>query len=587
MPLDAVCLQAVKNELAERIIGMKIDKVQQPEKDKIIFSLRSLKDRGKLLICAGTGNARVQLTESVYENPSSPPMFCMLLRKYLTGGKITAISQPEAERILKFDIETVDQMGILSNMHLYVELIGSAANIILTDSSGIIVDCMRRISGEMETVRRVLPGLYYHLPEKQKKHFLSEISDEKLKVIIESCDIYKQADKWILETFCGISPLICREIADRAYGASDILMDDVFIRDRGSGLLAELRELKERINNNIFEPCILKEPTGKPKDFSFMSIYQYGNSMELEHYSSFSGMLDAYYSGRDKIESMKRKSQALVKSVKNIRDRTARRLVAQKEELACTTSRDTLRQYGDIIMANIFSMKKHMTALKAVDFYSDDGREISIPLDPLKTPQENAAKYYKEYTKAKNAEKHLLKLTTEGESELLYLNSVLESLAIAETERDIQEIKQELSDAGYIKTPKQSKKEKRIEQKPMHFVSTSGMDIWVGKNNVQNEKLTHKTAGKNDIWLHAQKIHGSHAVISTMGGDADPKTIEEAAIIAAYYSQGRESTKIPVDYTRIKYVKKSDGRPGMVFYTEYKTVIVSPDSKLVDKLKTE
>lgn len=589
MPLDSVCLTALKTELETTLTGMKIDKVQQPERDAIVLALRGNGMNERLLICAGTGNARAHLTKQRFENPQSPPMFCMLLRKHLTGARIKGLFQPEMERILKIDLETTSELGELADKSLYVELLGSAANIVLVDGEGIITDCMRRISGELESSRRVLPGLYYRLPDRQDKLMLTAIGENEIKGTVEKANREKTADKWLLETFGGISPLVCRELAERAYDRYDIRMEDALSRDGGARLISELENVRAGIiNGGPFEPCMLVEQGGRPKDFSFMPLRQYGELYEVKICSGFSAMLDEFYAQRDKAESMRRKSQTLLKSLKSQRDRTARRLGVQKEELLKTADRETLRRSGDIIMANMYAMEKRMTVLRAVDFYSEDGREVDIKLDPRKTPQENAARYYKEYTKAKNAEAHLTELIASGEGELSYLNSVMDALERAETERDVLEIREELQSTGYLRRQKQNKKEKHIEGRPMHFVSSSGLDIWVGRNNMQNERLTHKLASKQDIWLHAQKLHGSHAVIAANGGEADEKTIEEAAIIAAFYSQGRDSSKVPVDYTRIKYVKRQPGgKPGMVIYTDYKTVTVTPDKSLAERLRAD
>lgn len=589
MPLDSVCLTALKAELEKTLVGMKIDKVQQPERDAIVLALRGNGASERLLICAGTGNARLHLTKLRFENPQSPPMFCMLLRKHLTGARIKGLFQPEMERILRIDVESMSELGEQADKSIYVELLGSAANIVLVDGEGIITDCMRRISGELEGARRVLPGLYYHLPDRQEKLMLTETDLREITRVVNEADGEKQADKWLLGTFGGISPLVCRELSERAYGRTDIRMEEALMQDGGQALIRELSELRAKIiNGGEFMPCMLTEENGRPKDFSFIPIRQYGTLYDVKMCSGFSDLLDEFYAQRDKAESMRRKSQSILKSLKNQRDRTARRLAVQKEELLKTADRETLRRSGDIIMANMYAMEKRMTVLRAVDFYSEDGRETEIKLDPRKTPQENAARYYKEYTKAKNAEAHLTGLIASGEKELSYLNSVMDALERAETERDVLEIREELQNTGFLRRPKQNKREKHIEGKPMHFVSGSGLDIWVGRNNMQNERLTHKLAAKQDIWLHVQKLHGSHAVISLNGGEADDKTIEEAAVIAAYYSQGRDSSKVAVDYTRIKYVKRQPGgNPGMVIYTDYKTINVTPNRSVAERLRAD
>ena len=377
-----------------------------------------------------------------------------------------------------------------------------------------------------------------------------------------------------MDTFTGLSPLIAREIAFRARGTE--------------GLYSALLKLRSSVNENNFTPYLLMRE-GKPVDFSFLPILQYGPETESIRQESFSAMLDGFYERREAAERVKQRGQDLVKTVTNARDRTARKLANQEKELAATLDREKLREQGDIITSNLHAMEKGMTVLKAMNFYDPECREIEIKLDPLLTPQQNAAKYYKDYNKAKTAEKMLTLQIEKGEKELEYLNSVLENLELAEGERDLGEIRQELTDTGYLRRAKTAaKREKRVAGKPMEFRSSTGLRITVGKNNSQNDQLTTKMAYKSDIWLHTQKIHGSHVILWLEGGEADAQSLTEAAILAATFSQARESTRVPVDYTPVKYVKKPAGaRPGMVIYTTYQTAVVDPDPELAKRLRVK
>lgn len=586
MPLDAVCLSAVKNELSEKIINMRIDKIQQPESDTLLLALRGINGSEKLLICAGGGNARIHLTDGSYANPQSPPMFCMLMRKHISGAKISAVTQPPMERILDIELDSYDAMGIACKKHLILELMGNYSNIILTGEDLIIIDCLRKIGGGLNDVRRILPGLIYRLPENQKKLDITECDFNEILRLFKDANIEKTVDKFLLETFLGFSPLVCREIAFRAYGETDKRIFEAMAEDGGERLLEVLKLVSEKIKNADFQPSLLTDSDNKPKDFSYMPIGQYMGKLKESDLPSFSALLEEFYSKRDRAEKMRQRSQALMKNMKNVRDRTRRKLELQKKELQTTQNREQLRCKADIIMANLHSMKKGMKTLTAYDFYSENGEMCTISLDEAKSPQQNAAKYYKDYAKAKNAEKYLSRHISDGEKELEYLNSVIDEIERAETENDLREIRQELGDTKYLRRQKSGKKEKRIEQKPMHFRSTGGYDIYVGKNNTQNDTLTLKTAFKRDIWLHTQKIHGSHVIISSGGEMPDDKTMEEAAMLAAFYSQGRNGDKIAVDYTLVKNVKKpSGGKPGMVIYTDYKTMFVTPDENLAEKLK--
>lgn len=586
MPLDAIFLTALKNELAGQITGLKIDKIQQPEQDQVILTLRGFGASPRLLISAGTGDARVHQTDTVFENPQNPPMFCMLLRKHLTGAKIKSVTQPPMERALDMTLDCFDQMGEPCEKHLIIELMGRYSNIILTAQDGIIIDCLRRVDTLMSELRQVLPGLYYRLPPAQDKRDPATTSANELSTLLKNVDGDRAVDKWLLDTFNGLSPLICREIIHRAYGSSEIRMSEMRQKDDSIALRQAFMKLADDISANKFVPCMLLDADDKPRDFSYIPILQYGNALRLERTESFSALLDAYFSRRSMAERMRQRTQALTKSIRNAHDRVQRKLENQREELKKTLDRERLRELGDMITANMHLIKKGMDVFRTVDYYAEDGSETDIRLDPLKTPQQNAAKYYKDYTKARTAEAILKEQIAIGEGELDYLKSVLEEIARAENERDLIEIRQELTLTGYIKTQKTGKKEKPASFQPVRYQSNTGLTILVGRNNVQNETLTHKTAFKTDIWLHAQKIPGSHVIISANGSEPDDATLSEAAKLAAYFSQARESKKVPVDYTLVKYVKKiPGGRPGMVTYTEYKTIIAEPDETLAKRLK--
>ncbi len=576
MPLDSMFLGALKDELLKELTDAKIEKIQQPGKGTFVFSVRG-KNAFKLLLSAEAGSARVNVTEGGYDNPQEPPMFCMLLRKHLIGARIVSVSQPDFERALIFDLEAPGIFREGEERKLIMELSGHYSNMILTDGDGIITDCLYRV-GSAETKRAVLPGLKYVLPPLQKK--ISPLSEEGTLQIAPETD--GSAARFILNTFGGISPLISREIVWRAYGDTDITIMEARAADGLRALSDEWEKYKTLIASKAFKPYLIKSPDGRPFDFSYMPILQYGSRYELTEEKSFSELLDLFYSERDAENRKKQLTSSLTRSVRKKRDRVAKRIAAQKEELLLTAKRDTLRENGDIITSNLHLMKKGMSVLRAYDFYSEDGGEREIALDPLKTPQQNAAKYYKDYTRAKNAEKHLTEQIKNGEEELDYLESVLDELSRTDNDRELDEIKLELS--GYIQRAEKGKKEKRVKDTGfMCFVSSTGVGFAAGKNNIQNEKLTLRSSGKNDIWLHAQKVHGSHVIIP---GGADETSLAEAAKVAAYYSEARESSNVPVDYTLVRYVKKPQGaRPGMVIYTNYKTLFVTPDKALAEKLR--
>ena len=583
MPLDAICLSAIRDELAGQVVGAKIDRVQQPERDIIVLALRGAGKQYRLLISSGSGDARMHLTEHQFENPASPPMFCMLLRKHLIGARIVSLTQPPSERVLDMLVSAPDAMGDLSEKHLILELIGRFSNIILTGSDGVIIDCLRRIGGEMTDRRIVLPGLAYRLPPPQtgKLDPLDITADEWQKEFNRSAE--KTTDKWLLSTFSALSPLVCRELSWRAYGNTDTRKAE--IADDGAALRREYFDLMNIVKSAKFEPWSITDAEGAPLDFSFTRIMQYENALRLVRVTDFSVLLDRHFTQLAQIERTRQRASATVKTVKTVRDRLVRKLAVQREELLKTEERDVLRECGDIITTNLHQMKKGESELVARDYYSDDGGMRSIRLDPQKTPQQNAARYYKEYSKAKNAGIFLAEQIEIGENELEYLESVLEELSRAEGERDVLSIRDELTQTGYIKAQKQGKV-KQKESGPMQFASSTGRTILAGRNNVQNDQLTLKTASKSDIWLHARKAHGAHVILACGGEIPDETSLFEAAMIAAFHSSSRGGGKVPVDYTFARHVKKpAGGRPGKVVYTDYRTIVVTADEELTARLR--
>ena len=588
MPLDALCLSGLVHELRDTLVGTKIDKIYQPGRDEVILGMRTQAGSVKLLLSASPNHPRPQLTRLSRENPDKPPMFCMLLRKHLNGGRITAIEQPRLERIINFSFDTIDELGDRVPRTLVLEAMGRHANLILLDPENRIIDCLRRIEGDVTTGKRaIMPGMFYRLPEQQTKQDPTALDLTALRTLMDQAPEDAQADKWLLDTFNGLSPLICRELAFQAGGATDIRLSQLGSDGRDL-VLAALHDLISSVNENNFKPIAITID-GKPRDFSFLPILQYGAGAELKEYPSFSSLLDDFYEQREHLERVKQKGQDLIRAVTNARDRTARKIANQEKELTSTYDRERLREQGDIITSNLHAMSKGMTSLTAVNFYDPEAKQLQIKLDPLLSPQQNAAKYYKEYNKAKKAEEMLTIQLEKGRRDLDYLNSVLENITFAEGERDLGEIRQELTDTGYLRRQGKGKSPaKRLTAKPMEFRSSTGMRITVGKNNLQNDRLTCKQAYKTDLWFHTQKIHGSHVILWTEGGQPDLQSMNEAAALAAWFSQARDGVKVPVDYTTIKYVKKLPGAsPGMVTYTNYETAWVSPDGGLAKKLRTK
>ena len=586
MPFDALFLSALTRELTPKLLGARIDKIQMPVRDQVVFQFHGAGGAGRLLLSAAPGSPRMHITQAPLQNPAQPPMFCMLLRKHLSGGRITALTQPPMERLVDLTLECMDELGELVEKHLIVEMMGRGANLVLTGGDGHIIDCMRRIDFEMSDKRQILPGLFYHLPPVPDKLDPLADSEESITQALLTLEGQKRLQKWLLERYRGLSPLICRELAHRLLGDVDAELGECSLETRkalGKSLYGALQGLLQAP-----QPVLLLQE-GKPWDFTFLPVKQYGTYVEQEQAASFSALLDEFYARRDHAERMRQKTQSLHKAMVNLRDRTARKLENQRREITAAADRERLRQLGDIVTANLHTMTRGQARLTAVDFYDPEMKEIDIPLSPQLSPQQNAAKFYKDYNRAKTAQRVLTEQIARGEGELEYLNSVLENITLAEGERDLQEIRQELTDTGYLRRQnKAAKREKRLTGRPMEFRSSTGLRISVGKNNAQNDQLTTKMAYKSDIWLHTQKIHGSHVILWLEGGEADARSLTEAAQLAAYFSQARDGSKVPVDYTPVKYVKKPAGaRPGMVVYTTYQTAVVDPDPELARRLRVK
>ena len=572
MPLDAIFLSALTAELNETLAGARIDKIQQPERDTVLLQLRSQSaGNRRLLLSASSNHPRIHYTEAKYENPAQPPMFCMLLRKYLAGGRVVSLRQLPLERVVELCVESADELGELSEKHLFLELMGRNSNLILTGPDGRILDCLRRVDFEMSEKRQVLPGLFYRDPPAQGKLDFRAETVETLYDALGTVDHPTALDRWLMDRYAGISPLIARELAYLTAGRTD---PDILELDRPALAAALARELRG-LTADLSPTRLLLN--GERKDFSFRPIRQYEGYMTEDSFPSFSALLDDFYTGRAVAERMRTRTQAIHRILTNQLARVRRKLANQEQELEATYDRERLRRLGDIVTANLHAIQRGQARLTAVDFYDPEMREIEIPLNVTLSPQQNAAKYYKDYNKAKHAEKYLKEQLALGRSEEDYLASVLEALSRAETERDISDIRAELTEGGYLKQTDRKKQMKVTPSKPMEFRSSDGFQILVGRNNRQNDLLTTKLAYKTDLWLHVQKAHGSHVIIACAGASVPDRTITEAAELAAWFSQARQGHNVPVDLCPVRQVKKPAGaKPGMVVYENYRTVYVNP-----------
>ena len=578
MPLDAICLQGVVGELAPQLTGSRIEKIQQPARDQIILLLRGSR---RLFLNAGANQPRIHLTEQLRDNPSQPPMFCMLLRKHLSGGIIESVRQEPLERVVTLTVLSSDEMGERSRFTLVWEGMPRRANLILCDRDGRIIDCLRRVDLEAEQDRQVLPGLFYRLPTRQDKRSPLSVTEEEFAALLERAAPDAPLDGWLLDTFTAISPLVARELTVRACGSTDAPVS------QGSALWDLFSRWQRDVNENTFTPTLIKR-NGSLADFTYGPVTQYGTYAETEIYDSFSHLLDDFYEKREQAERVKQKGRDLLRTATTARDRVRRKLAAQEKELAACLDRDHLRICGELITTNLYRMERGQSRLTAQNYSDENCAYMDIPLDVRLSPQENAARYFKQYAKAKTAEKYLTAQLQKGGEELQYLESVLQELAQAESEQDFNDIRTELTDGGYLRGRGKKQPGFQRASKPREFRSSAGLRILVGRNNRQNDRLTTKDADKRDIWLHTQKIHGSHVILCTGGAEPDEQSLMEAASLAAYFSQAQGSTKVPVDYTPVKFVKKPAGaKPGMVIYTTYQTMLADPDEELVKHLSVK
>lgn len=568
---------SVVAELNTLLLGGKIDKVYQPENDEIILSVRTLKGSYRLLLSASASNPRVHLTEISRENPMVPPMLCMLMRKHLQGSKIIKITQIDFDRIIRIDTESRNELGDLCVKSLITEIMGRHSNIILIDENGKIMDSAKHVDFTVSAVRQILPGLIYEAPPPQDKVSPDNFSILDILSQLDNSPEDTLLDKFLLSTFTGMSPLLAREIVYRFTGNTKVCKGEV---DTAS-FLTSAQGFLEDICNNKYEPTLVtNHDDKKPFAFSCVRLAQYQDGEILEAFSSVSKVIDSYYEKRSQREHINQRANALLKLVKNNIERCEKKLALHNDNLEKSKNREKYKIYGDLLTANLYRLTQGMKEIEVENYYIETLDTVKIPLKEDLSPSRNAQRYYKLYSKAKMTEKHALNQAKEAETELFYLESVLSSLEKAESIVELAEIRDELADEGYVSQINSKQKKQQKKSSPLKFISSDGFEILVGRNNKQNDELTIKMAYSTDIWLHTKVIPGSHTIIRTLGGQNVPdSTILEAAQIAAYYSKAQNSSKVPVDYTFVKNVKKPNGaKPGMVIYDHYNTVYVEPKS---------
>lgn len=568
MALDGAFLSIVKDELSP-LIGGRVDKISQPSREEILIAFRTKGGTEKLFISASAGSARVHITKKNIENPKVPPMFCMLLRKHLGNGRLVNIRQDGLERILYFDFEASTELGDMTNITAAVEIMGRCSNLVLINSEGKIIDSIKRVDAEMSRERMVLPNMVYSVPPRgERLDFRSCTKEDILKISEAMPDA--ELSKHLIRIFEGISPIVAREWADAASGGTDVSKSDLRgeLLDRLFGEIVKSRTARDL--------TAVKDKEGMLKDFSFINIRQYGDLMNTVKFPSACELLDNFYEERDSVSRMKQRSQDLYKLLTSTSERIARRLANQREELKTSADREKFKLYGDLLSANLYRLEKGMNSVTVENYFEENSPEITIKLDPRLTPSKNMQKYYGEYRKADTAEKILTEQIAKGEEELAYIDSVFDALTRTSSEDEVNELRAELSEQGYIRSAKIKGKLPK-SRPPLEFVSPDGFTVLVGRNNKQNDQLTAKLADKSDIWLHVKNITGSHVIIRAGGKEVPETTVRFAAGIAAFHSRAKNSSQVPVDYVPVKLVKKPAGaKPGMVIFTGNRTIYVTP-----------
>lgn len=583
MPFDGIVTKCIVNELNDLLAGGRVEKVFQPEADEVVLLVRSKSQNYRLVASANANYPRLHITASQKENPQTPPVFCMLMRKHLSGGKLLDISFHDYERVISINIESVNELGDLSVKRVVVEIMGKHSNIILLNSEDKIIDSVKHVDNDISSVREVMPARPYFLPPAQNKELPENIIPERIfehPLVSEA----KHIEGLLLNLIKGFSPYTCREIC-RAADVAPKTPVAALSHAQKANLISALKNYLARINNNGFEPCIIYQDKNflKPLDFYCFVPEQ---PAIYKKYELLSSALDEFYSLRDTNERLTQKMGDIVKVIKNGIDRCEKKIALFNDKLREVSDREKLQLFGELITANIYCIPAGSETARVLNYYSENEEYVEIPLNEYKSAQENAQRYFKQYTKAKSTYLNATQQLKDTFLELEYLQSVQTMLENCSSRQEIDEIRQELTDQGYIRaSARNSKKKQDKPSSPLDFTSSDGFQILVGKNNKQNDLLTLKLAAASDIWLHTRNIPGSHVIIRAERREVPDSTLLEAAILAAYHSSAKMSSNVPVDYTLVRNVKKPNGaKPGMVIYESFKTVNITPGEEKVFKI---
>ena len=574
MAFDGITIAAMVQELHRNLDGGRFNKIAQPESDALMITGKGANGQCRLLISASASLPLIYFTDKNKPSPLTAPNFCMLLRKHIGSARISSIRQPGMERVVEFELEHRNEMGDPCKKFLIVELMGKHSNIIFCDENRMILDSIKHVSSHMSSVREVLPGRDYFLPHTQEKSDPLTITETEFIETIchKPCNISKA----LYTSLTGLSPLIAEEICYRAsIDGSDAAQS--LNETAATHLYHTFRRLMDQVVEGDFTPNIIYRDN-EPVEYAVLPLTQYGSEYHSETFPTVSSMLETYYASRDTLNRIRQKSSDLRRIVQTALERNRKKYALQQKQMKDTAKKDKYKVYGELINTYGYGLEEGCKSFKALNYYTNE--EITIPLDPTLTPQENAKKYFDRYGKLKRTEEALTEQLADTESEIEHLESISNALDIALAESDLSQIKEELTEYGYIKKHYSGKKgaKAQTKSKPFHYVSSDGFDIFVGKNNFQNDELTFKQATGNDWWFHAKQMAGSHVVVKTPDGELPDRTFEEAGRLAAYYSKGRTAPKVEIDYIQKKHVKKPGGaKPGfVVYYTNY-SLMAEPD----------
>ena len=574
MAFDGITIANLVHELNETLLNGRINKIAQPENDELLLTIKTPKGQKRLYLSASASLPLIYLTDTNKPSPMTAPNFCMLLRKHINNGRITKIYQPSLERIIHFDIEHLDELGDLRQKTLIIEIMGKHSNIIFCDENNNVIDSIKHVSAQMSSVREVLPGRTYFIPDTMDKHNPLDVTKEQfVSILLEKpCCISKA----VYTSFTGVSPVVAEEICFLSGISSEMTPKDLSC-DVMYHLYNQFSLYFDSVKRNCFSPAIYFDKN-EPKEFSALPISHFSN-YERKEFKSMSQLLETFYSVRNTITRIRQKSVDLRRIVQTALERNRKKYDLQSKQIKDTLSREKYKVYGELIHTYGYNLEPGAKKLEALNYYTNE--MVTIPLDPQKTAMENAQKYFDKYNKQKRTFEALSELVKETSDEITYLESVSNSLDIARSEDDLMQIKEELIDSGYIRR-KFTKKKVKITSRPFHYISSDGYHIYVGKNNVQNEELTFHFAVGNDWWFHAKGVPGSHVIVKTNGDELPDATFEEAGRLAAYYSKNRGNEKVEIDYIEKKHVKKpGGGKPGfVVYYTNYSLMIDSDISKI-------